>query len=610
LSPYKPIRNYGLIGNLSTSALVSMDGSIDWCCMPRFDSPSVFAALLDSKKGGTFSIRPTEKYVSEQFYEKDSAILLTRMKNRHGILEIFDFMPYPGDHSQKDNNNRTKAIDSEICRRVRSVGGSLEISIDYSPRLSYAKNDTNLSHEKGANNIISATNDSKNERLFLTTDVPLRIREKTATARIRISETKELWFVVSFNHKNDGNVKRGNEAKLEKTRHFWHEWRSEIKYRGLYKKEVIRSAITLKLLTYSPTGAMIASPTTSLPEVVGGVRNWDYRYSWLRDSAFSLWAFHALGLKTESMNYIEWMRSMIEGLEPKTLYGIEGKTEPEKLMDHFEGYKGSKPVRIGNSASNQFQLDVYGITLDALYFANKHGTGISKEDYDKIARPLAALVEKNWKRKDRGIWEVRGESRHFLYSKVWCYAAMDRASRIARNLKLSADVERWSKVGRKMKLDILKRGWDTERRTFLQAYDTDDLDASNLLIPHVKFLDWKDERVVSTVEYTMKKLMTNGFVYRYLVPDGLPGKEGAFMICTLWLVDCLVKMGKIKEGKGVFENVLHSGNHLSLFSEQIDPHNNQLLGNFPQSFTHMGIIISALTINSAFSSEKKSAKVT
>jgi GH15 family glucan-1,4-alpha-glucosidase len=315
-------------------------------------------------------------------------------------------------------------------------------------------------------------------------------------------------------------------------------------------------------------------------------------------------------LKAESLNYIEWVRSLIEGLEPKTLYGIEGKLESEKLLDHFEGYKGSKPVRIGNSASNQFQLDVYGITLDALYFVNKHGTGISKEDYDRIARPLAALVEKNWQRKDRGIWEVRGEPRHFLYSKVWCYAAMDRASRIARNLKLSTDVERWNSVGETIKLDILKNGWDEKRRTFLQAYDSVALDASNLLIPHVKFLNWKDERVVSTVECTMKKLTTNGFVYRYLVSDGLPGKEGAFMICTLWLVDCLVKMGKIKEGKELFEKVLHSGNHLSLFSEQIDPQDNQLLGNFPQSFTHMGIIISALTINASISSGKKSAKIT
>ncbi len=227
LSLYKPIRNYGLLGNLSTTALVSMDVSIDWCCMPRFDSPSVFAALLDSKKGGTFSIRPTENYVSGQFYEKDSAILLTRMKNRRGILEILDFMPYPGDHSQKENNKKTKTIDSEICRRVRSLSGPLEISVIYSPRLNYAKNDTNLSHEKGANNIISATNDPKNGRLLLKTDVPLMVREKTAAARINLSQKQELWFVISFNRKDDGNVKHGNEAKLEKTRRFWHEWRSK-----------------------------------------------------------------------------------------------------------------------------------------------------------------------------------------------------------------------------------------------------------------------------------------------------------------------------------------------------------------------------------------------
>ncbi len=586
-----------------------MDGSIDWCCMPRFDSPSVFAAMLDSKKGGTFSIRPTGRYVSEQFYEKDTAILLTRMKSHLGTLEILDFMPHLGDLSQdanmsmdqdQQNKGSIETINSEICRRVRSLGGPLEISIIFSPRLNYAKKDTTLLHEKGTNDIISITNDSKNGRLLLATDVPFRVREKIATARISISPKQELWFVASFNPKNNGK-KSQNEAKLEKTRQFWHDWRSKIKYNGLYKKEVIRSAITLKLLTYSPTGAMIASPTTSLPEVIGGVRNWDYRYSWLRDSAFSLWAFHALGLKAESMKYIKWVRSIIEGKEPKTLYGVEGEIEHESQLDHLEGYNRSKPVRIGNGASNQFQLDVYGITLDALYFANKHGTRISKEDYDKIARPLAELVERNWQRTDRGIWELRDEPRHFLYSKVWCYAAMDRASRIARNLKLQIDVNRWSKVGRKIKLDILKNGWDEKRGTFLQAYDSVAVDASNLLIPHVKFLDWKDERVVSTVEYTMNKLTANGFVYRYLVPDGLPGKEGAFTICTLWLVDCLVKMGRIKEGKELFEKVLHSGNHLSLFSEQIDPHDNQLLGNFPQSFTHMGIIISALTINSAFS---------
>jgi GH15 family glucan-1,4-alpha-glucosidase len=670
---YRPISHYGIIGNGKTAALVSLDGSIDWFCAPRFDSPAIFGALLDAQKGGTFAIKPREKAVTSQHYEKDTSILITEFSTEKGRAEILDFMHYT------DRSNQTDQVflsSIEIHRRVRCLDGKIDFEVLFFPRFDYGKEAT-LSRTKGSSLLVARPtrkqpSDSSLPKgggsLVLATTLPFEIAEESqhAYSAFQLQKDEETWLVASYSegqHPQE-EVRRRLEdyncdEKLAEVRKFWRKWVADCRYDGLYRDEVIRSAITLKLLSYSPNGAIVAAATTSLPEEIGGVRNWDYRYSWLRDSTFSLWAFHNLKHRKETKRYLHWIGELIgqkEGRIKETpspllsnpspfsgvsaglsaaqglttpgqqqqqqqqqqeeekdttcpiqvMYGLGGERDlSEKTLDYLEGYKGSRPVRIGNAAYNQMQLDVFGILIDAAYFAHKHGRGLTKQEYDTIVKPLAKQVELRWATPDSGIWEIRGEPRQFVYSKMWCFVAMDRAAKIAMNLGLDEDAKRWKDIGVRIRKDILQNGWDEEQGTFVQAYGSKALDAANLLMPHVRFLDWEDERVIKTVEEIRERLTVDGLVHRYLNPDGLPGAEGAFLICSFWLVDCLVNMGKVKEGKEIFERLLTFGNHLCLFSEECDPHTREALGNFPQAFTHMGLIVSASMISAKFDILKK-----
>src|SRR5487761_740192 len=563
LHEYKQIADYGLIGDQKTCALVGIDGSIDWFCIPRFDSPSIFAAILDKRKGGSFKILPKSKeFETRQFYEGLTNILITEFKNEEGHLQILDFMPC-------FKVSRIVVSTGEILRRITSPDPGTQLGLSLITSLKF--------------------NEIKKGKLFAskrlaegeTTDLVLRYGE----AGLHIGEDPLI------------------EMKLADTRAYWKRWSSMCKYKGKWQDFVLRSALALKLLVYSPTGAIVAAPTPSLPEEIQGVRNWDYRYSWVRDSSFVLWAFHSIGHDESEDSYLDWLMSTfyLTAQNMQVMVGIGGERNlTEKTIDNLEGYKGSKPVRIGNGAWDQFQLDLYGILVDALYFSHIHKQRVTKKVYEHLIKPVVKIVEDVWDKPDSGIWEVRGGKRQFVYSKVWCWVAIDRAVKMAGALNMKDDVQKWSKFRDRIRETIYARGLNNSIKSFVQSYDSTDLDSANLLMPQVKFINGKDPKMISTIKQIKKSLMSEGkFLYRYKTKDGLPGDEGAFLICSFWLVSCLTMAGKLDEADKLLDSLLKCSNHVGLFSEEIDPKDGSMLGNCPQAFTHMGFITAAAGLEKA-----------
>ena len=587
---YKPISDYGVIGDMHTAALVGLDGSIDWYCAPRFDSPSVFAALLDVRKGGKFQLSPTESFTAKQSYEGETNVLSTIFESKQGRIKLTDFMPC---FMEKGDLKGLR----EIHRIADCVEGELGLRIIFQPRLDYARGNTTLLET--AEGIIAK---NRGHQINLASSVKLRVADSDIlTHEFRLSKGQRAVFVLKWGKKPAIPLTRYETSKkLSKTLSYWKRWVGHVKYQGPFRANVVRSCLVLKLLQYAPTGAMVAAVTTSLPESVGTLRNWDYRYSWIRDNALSVIALSEAGASREALDYARWLTNLHRHSKEKLqiMMGIGGEREiPETTLDHLEGYRRSSPVRIGNAASKQLQLDVYGILADYVYFLHTLGwtTG---QVYENLVRYSADKAMKEWQSPDSGIWEIR-QPKMFVESTMWCYVALDRAIKMARELGYDEDWRRWEPVRKKIKSHILSEGWSEKKKAFAMVFGGEDLDAANLLMPLVGFLPAKDPKMSATIQRIREELSEEDLIYRYKMDDGQLGREGAFTVCSFWMVDCLTRLGKLREAEGLLNQLTKRSNHLGLYSEEIDPKTGEALGNFPQAYTHMGLITASVHLEEA-----------
>jgi GH15 family glucan-1,4-alpha-glucosidase len=598
---YQPIENYGIIGDLHSVALVGMDGSIDWLCLPHFDSPSVFAAILDDEKSGRFKIAPVSEDVTrKQFYWPDTNILITRFFSPDGVGEITAYMPI---HMPENGHGR-----HQLVRRVKVVRGVMNFRMECSPAFNYARDEHETEITESSVYFRSAQ-----LSLALETQVPLKQRDTSVFAEFTLREEQSAVFAlreIDSGDKYGIAFSRSEEEFFMQTVDYWRHWLSKCSYTGRWREMVYRSALVLKLLTYEPTGAIVAAPTTSLPEGIGGERNWDYRYTWIRDAAFTLYGLLRIGFTEEAEAFMGWLEDRCYEPRPdgslQLMYGIDGRSDlTEETLEHLEGYRGSRPVRIGNDAYNQLQLDIYGELMDAVYLYNKYGDPIWYELWTHLRR-LIDWVCDNWRREDEGVWEVRDGRRHFVYSKLMCWVAVDRGFRLADKRSFPADRERWLKVRDEIYEEIIEKGWSSERKAFVQSFGDNTLDASNLIMPLVFFVAPKGPRMLSTLDAINRPpkdggLDSNGLVFRYDVEksaDGLMGEEGTFSLCTFWLVEALTRAGRLEEARLIFEQMLGYANHLGLYAEEIGPRG-EALGNFPQAFTHLTLISAAFNLDRA-----------
>jgi alpha,alpha-trehalase len=631
---YQPINSYGVIGDCHSVVLVSPDGSVDWGCLPDFDSPALFCRLLDAERGGYFQIAPTDRAIpGSQRYLRDSNVLQTRFASIMGEVVVTDFMPVETLSAwpyQGMNNNTWIREDGSCHCLVRSVECTygelpvtmtLKVSPDYatSPsKISLAPDNLGAVISGGQQHVgLAVVGAYRVSSFTMRVEQDAEEANPSLIAQMTLHEGERLLFVVGVGRNAQAARKlvevelhqRNFDWELAHTLHCWRKWIAGCNYHGPYLEEVQRSALTLKMMTYAPTGAIVAAPTSSLPEEIGGVRNWDYRYIWLRDASFTLYALNVLGFTEEARAFTYWLRrlSYANGEDLQIMYGIRGERDlAEHELSHLSGYRGSRPVRIGNAAAaHQKQLDVFGEVLDCIHFYRRQG---SFERYGEtldgplweLMRTLVEHVCTHWQETDSGIWEVRGGSRHFVYSKVMCWVALDRGIRAAQQLNLEADLPRWRLVRDQIRADILSHGYNTAIGAFTQSYDDDALDASNLLLPLVGFIPPDDPRMRSTVDRIIEHLTdVQGFVYRYLSDDGLAGSEGTWSVCSFWLVDNLAMQGRLEEARSLFERLLSYAGPLGLFSEEIDTRNNVALGNYPQAYTHIALINSVMNLQKA-----------
>ncbi len=592
---YQPIENHGIIGDLHTVALVGMDGSIDFMSFPHFDSPTIFAALLDHEKGGRFRIAPVfEKVHHKQLYLPDSNILLTRFLSSDGVAEISDFMPI-----QDQRQAHT------LVRRAKTVRGQVRFSMVCQPRFDYARAQHTVQQEDGQ--VLFRSKGADGTVLRLRTPVPVKIHQGAAVAEFTLREKETAAFVlesVTGGESSPSNLPNYVAQSFKETMNFWHQWIGRCTYRGRWRETVNRSALTLKLLTSQTHGSIVAAPTFGLPEELGGERNWDYRYTWIRDASFTIYGLIRLGYTEEAASFMRWIEARCGELDPdgslQIMYGLDGRHDlSEQVLDHFCGYRGSSPVRIGNGAYKQLQLDIYGELMDSVYLYDKYGDPISYELWINLVR-LINWVCDHWHLPDEGIWEVRGGRQEFLYSRLMCWVAVDRGMRLARNRSLPAPYDRWRKVRDQIYRDIHQHFWNTKRQAFIQHKDAETLDASSLLLPLVKFIGPKDERWLSTLRAIDHELVDDSLVYRYRIghaaPDGLAGEEGTFNMCSFWYVECLARAGDLHKARFFFEKMLGYANHVGLYAEELGP-SGEHLGNFPQAFTHLGLISAAYDLD-------------
>ncbi|MCA3747855.1 MAG: glycoside hydrolase family 15 protein [Rubrobacter sp.] len=593
---YLPIENHGIIGNLHTAALVGTDGTIDWMCLPRFDSPSVFAAILDDGRGGHFRLCPRRYIRSQQLYLPDTNVLLTRFLAEEGMAEVLDFMPIlTGPHQR-----------NRLVRSVRVVRGRMSFEAECRPAFDYARRSHRLSAGK-----VGAVFEAGDSALALSTGVPLERGPGGAVRAFFDLEEGAGRVTFVLDEARGGEPPPGPmpeeefERLLTGTLNYWRRWVARSTYSGRWRELVNRSALVLKLMVYDPTGALVAAPTMGLPERVGGERNWDYRYTWLRDAAFTLYALLSIGFDEEAGNFMGWLTERCAQDEDgllQPLYGIDGRTEiPEQTLDHLSGYRGSRPVRVGNAAYRQVQLDLYGAVLDAAYLYNKYGAPLDYDTWENLRRILGWLSD-NWRLPDEGIWEVRGGRRHFVSSRLMSWVALERAVRISRKRGLPAGEGRWVRERDAIYEEVMRRGWSQERQSFVQYYGSEALDASLLLMPLVKFVGPTDPRWLSTLDRIQRELAHDALVDRYRVgeaaDDGLSGPEGSFSLCSFWLVECLTRAGRLDEARLAFEKMLSYANHLGLYAEEIGA-SGEALGNFPQALTHLSLISAAVHLDRA-----------
>jgi GH15 family glucan-1,4-alpha-glucosidase len=604
MSPYSPIESYAVIGDLQTAALVGLDGSIDFLCLPAFDSPSVFAALLDAERGGRFSVHPTLNGARhKQLYLPDTNVLLTRFLSDDGVAEISDFMPV---HRERHP--------SRIVRRVKTVRGRITFRVRCAPRFDYGRAGHALSIvEDGALFVSEATTTGTSVTLHLMTHVPLTVDGTDAVAEFTLDEGESAAFVLEQEVPGTtfarGRAERAAVARsFKETVNFWRGWIGGSTYTGRWRDEVHRSALALKLLHSRVTGALVAAPTFSLPEEVGGVRNWDYRYTWIRDASFTLYALIRLGLTSETKEFIDWLVRPGGPLDDPTglhtLYTIDGTSiPPEETLAHFEGYRGSAPVRIGNGARDQLQLDIYGELVDALYLYDKYAEPTSYDLWRRISG-VVEWVAAHWRLPDEGIWEIRSERREHLYSRVLCWVAMDRGIRLAVKRSLPAPLARWTAERDAIYASVFEEFWDPTLEAFVgakgEAPGEGKVDASCLLMPLVRFISPTDPRWLSTLRAVEQKLVSDSLVFRYEIEgvetDGLPGGEGTFSMCSFWFIECLSRAGDVEKARFLFEKMLGYANHVGLYAEQVG-RSGEHLGNFPQAFTHLALISAAFDID-------------
>lgn len=589
---FKPIENYGIIGDNRTSILICSDGSIGWACFPDFDSPSAFASLLDTDQGGSFIIRPKGNYRSSLSYESGTNILVTEFSTDTGRTRIRSFMPYiPG----------RKVSTAEVHFYLEAVTGKMEMEIIFKPRFNYGSIIPDIETD------VCGARAYYNEKysLSLSSDILLHFNseKKSAEADFNVHAGDEICFALDWgSFKIHPVVSYQMLRRIRQTRQFWRQWLSKMKYYGRYREYVERSLLAIKLLIYDPTGAIIAAPTASLPEWIGGVRNWDYRYSWVRDSSFILRALFKSGFIDEGTAYLDWMFQTVlsSSRDPnllKVLYGIRGETEIPESHLNLSGYKNSQPVRIGNLAAEQFQLDIYGSLVDAAYLYNTEGGVITITEWEHIYR-IVDFVYRNWKKPDSGIWEARNEPKHYTYSKAWAWVALDRGAKLAKEMDESELEKFWNEEAEKIRYEVLEFGYNSKVNSFTNYYGSEELDSSILVLPELGIIEPDHPKFLSTLK-AVKESLTAGtypFLYRYLSDDGVGGKEGAFLLPSFWLAEVYAMMGDLKEARMIFEAVLEKSNPLGLFGEEIHPKTFEMLGNFPQGFSHLGLINAALRI--------------
>jgi alpha,alpha-trehalase len=603
---YPPIADYALLSDCHSAALVSRDGSIDWCCFHRFDARPVFARLLDRATGGHFRIAPTQPAAVTRGYLPATNVLETRFAAAGGVLTVVDCLAVrrgatAGDAAQTRSHH-------QLLRLVRCDAGQVDVIVEFAPRFDYGLTVPRLELHGDDVGVVYGGADA----LVLQSEIPLTQTDVCgciAAATLRAGDQAFLTLTYQLPHQLEIHRLSRQEvnARLQRTVGFWRDWSARCTYPGPYREQVLRSALVLKGLTNAPTGAIVAAPTTSLPEAVGGVRNWDYRYSWLRDAALNLYALFTLGYTDEAHAFMAWLERTTAGraedLQP--MYDVGGeRLLPEIELANLDGYRGSRPIRVGNAATGQFQLDVYGYLLNTAWLYHRHGGNITPTFWQLLSGAVD-VVARRWVEPDEGIWEVRGGPRHFVSSKVMAWMAVDRAIRLARAGGLPADLGRWTVLRRAIRRRVEQAGTDPATGAFTQAFGARSLDASNLLLPLVRFLPPDDPRIRATVERTTRVLAPHGLVHRYLdADDGLPSGEASFVICSFWLVDNLALAGETERATAWFERLLGHSNDLGLLAEEIDPASGELLGNFPQAFSHVGLISAAINLQRGRSAQR------
>jgi GH15 family glucan-1,4-alpha-glucosidase len=593
---YPDIGHYGMIGDSRASALVSRDGSIDWFCVPNLDSPSLFGRLLDWERGGFFRIAPVGPYDVRRRYISDTNVLETTFVTGGGEVSLIDFMPALTEEEKRVALQPLRAV----LRIVECRGGRIPMRLDYQPRPGYGRQAAHL-RARGAFDVIASRG---RDVVHLRSGVPLEVTGEEAWARFEAVPAERLRFSLAYAEGEPGVIvsDRYVDSTYDQTLTFWRNWSNGCTYDGPYRESVVRSALTLKLLSYAPSGAIVAAATTSLPEEIGGARNWDYRYCWLRDASFTIKAFLALGLKPEAEAFTGWLMHATRQTAPRLspMYTLMGEPHiPERTLDDLAGYRDSTPVRVGNAASAQHQFDVYGELMDAFHTYVRDTGAVVSDDAASFVRRIADHVAKIWREPDSGIWEPRIAPQHYTHSKVMAWSALHHAAELAEDGSIRGDVARWRHEAEEIRQLVIERGFNDNRATFTQILDGDAVDAALLMLPLVGFLEPDDPKMLSTIAAIRTELSHNGFLRRYLVEDGIEGGEGAFLICNFWLAAALARGGRIDDAHGVFTTTLQAQNDLGLMAEQVDPKTLAALGNFPQAFSHIGLITAALAIREA-----------
>ena len=609
---YRPISDYGLIGDTHSCALISKEGSVDWACFPRFDSRAVFARLLDSEKGGHFTVRPRGEFESSRRYLPATNILETTFRTPSGVIVLTDFMPVHG-HSKPAHPQEIFQY-QQIARILICTSGSVDIEVVCQPRFDYGSIvphaqmfEQNSGYAHGGADAIA-----------FHSSIPLEVVDHSFYCEGSLQAGERAYFTATYTFPTGhdlGSLSLDDpQPRLEETQRFWVKWSEQFSYDGPYKEDVLRSALTLKALTYAPTGGLVAAPTCSLPETVGGERNWDYRFTWIRDAVFALYALNIVGFSGEAHSFKGWLERATVGRaqDLQVMYGLAGERRlTEEDLDHLQGYRGSQPVRIGNAAHQQLQLDIYGEVLDSAHLYRRF-VGQLDPEYWEFCQEVVQYAVEHWREPDEGIWETRGGRRHFVFSKVMCWVALDRAIKAVEAVDFPGPVEMWRKVREEIRQDILEKGYSPDMGAFVQSYGSKALDASVLMLPLVGFIKATDPHMRSTIEMIAAELTSpQGLVYRYKAfDDGLQGSEGTFSLCTFWLADNFILLGEIDRASDLLERLRGYANELGLFSEQIDAETGEMLGNFPQAFTHMALINTVVQLHKALSRQSGSPQKT